>query len=338
MTRYIMSGVRISGLPVSQYCGLSAQLGAEHGAGRAAAMSSAFHAQASGDPTAKEKLARLTPKEADTIALWKTPIPVTVLGRELTYADAAKEKPVGLTITGEWADEGEVVTCGTLDFAWDLPEADCVAVADMKKTQWASSGPDSLQLLAYGYAWAKKMGRSKFCVGLWLIEEAEWRWSPTVYSVDGFDSLDLWERIVYAALNSTGEASFGDHCSNCYGRLHCPEYTAPASLIDTWLNPVTVGGAIDDAAKLGEMLSMIRRVEPLIEKAKETAKEAVRRGLVVSDPATGETLKAIACKGRESLNQSRLFAAIPEATKYIERGNDFTQMRWTKPARAKVAK
>lgn len=336
--RYLMRGNRISALPTAAFCGLAAKLGAEYGAGRAAAMSSAFHAKASGDPSAKEKLARLSPVELNTISMWKTPTSVTVAGHELTYESADKEQPVGLTIDGAWADDGEVVTCGTLDFAWDLPDIDTVVVADMKKTTWASSGPDSLQLLAYGFAWAKKHGRSKFVTGIWLIEEAEWQWSDRVYDVSGFDSLDLWERIVYAALNTTGEASYGPHCSQCYGRLHCGEYTLPAALVGSWLTPATVGGAIDDPKAMSEMLAMIRRIEPLIEKVKDSAKEAVKRGLVVTDPDTGETLKAISCKGRESLNQSKLFAAMPGATRFIERGEAYSQMRWVKPPKVKVAK
>ena len=338
MTRYLLQGVRISGLPVSQYCGLSAQLGAEHGAGRAAAMSSAFHAKAANAPDAKDKLARLSPAELNTISMWKTPTDVTVAGHVLTYADADKEQPVGLTIDGSWADEGEVVTCGTLDFSWDLPDIDTVVVADMKKTPWASTGPDSLQLLTYGYAWAKKHGRSKFITGIWLIEEAEWVWSPTVYSVDGFDSLDLWGRIVHAALNNRGDASYGPHCSDCYGRLHCPEYTLPVSLVDTWLTPATAGGAIDDPEAMGRMMAMIRRIEPLIERVKDSAKEAVKRGLVVTDPDTGETMKAIVCQGRESLNQKKLFEAMPEAKQFVERGAEFTQVRWVKPKKEKSAK
>ena len=334
--RYLMRGNRISALPVAAFCGLSAQLGAEHGAGRAAAMSSAFHAKSANAPDAKDKLARLSPAELNTISMWKTPTPVTVAGHELTYEASAKEQPVGLTIDGAWADEGEVVTCGTLDFAW--VHGDTAFVGDMKKTRWASSGPDSLQLLTYGYAWALKHGCSKFCVGLWIIEDAEWIWSDTVYSADGFDALDLWERIRHAALNTTGEASFGPHCSDCYGRLHCPEYTIPASFADTVLAPAAVGGAIDNPEALGKLLAYVRRVEPLLEKVKEHAKEAVRRGLVVTDPTTGETFKAIQCKGRESLNQAKLFEAMPDARRFVERGESFTQMRWVKPAKVKVSK
>jgi len=323
---YSKIGNRISLLPVVQYCQLAGKLSEEHGAGRAAAVSSAFHDREAGAADAKEKLARLTPNELETLETWKRPSDVTVNGHVLTYAAADKEQPVGLTLTGEFAESGEVVTCGTLDFAW---VHDGVAyVGDMKKSAWTTSGPDSLQLLAYGYAWAKKHGCHSFCVGLWIIEYAEWRWSDKVYGLDDFESLDLWGRIMYAALNVGTEANFGDHCRNCYGRLHCPEYTAPAALADTVLSPAAVGGAIDDPAKLLALLEYCERIEPMIEKVKEHARECARRGVPLK--RKGQVLRFNRCRGRESLNKAKLFAALPEATKFIERGEDFDMMRWVK--------
>lgn len=323
---YEKRGNRISLLPVTQFCALSGRLSEEHGAGRAAALSSAFHAMMAGSPDAKEKRARLTPRELDTISGWKKPTPITVHGFELTYEAAAKEQPVGLTLEGEFAESGEVATCGTLDFAW---VHDGVAfIGDMKKSQWTTSGPDSLQLIAYGYAWAKKHGCHSFCLGLWILEDSEWRWSDRVYELNSFDALDIWGRIVYAALNVGMEASFGDHCSNCYGRLHCPEYTAPAALADTVLSPVAVGGALGDPEKLLALLEYVERVEPMIAKVKEQAKEWARRGTPLK--RKGQVLKFIRCKGRESLNRARLFSEIPEATKYLERGEDYDQARWVK--------
>lgn len=323
---YTKIGNRISLLPVGQYCALAGKLSEEHGAGRAAALSSAFHAREAGAGDAKAKLARLTPKELDTISTWKRPSDVTVNGHVLRYEDAAKEQPVGLTITGEFAESGEVVTCGTTDFYWLYDRV--VYCSDMKKSQWTTSGPESLQLLAYGYALAKKHGARAFCVGLWIIEDAEWRWSDKVYQLDDFESLDLWARIMYAALNVGTEANFGDHCRNCYGRLHCPEYTAPAALADTVLSPAAVGGSIDDPEKLLELLAYVERIEPMIEKVKEHARECARRGVPLK--RKGQVLKFIRCKGRESLNKARLFAEMPEATKFLERGDDYDQARWVK--------
>ena len=325
---YIKRGNRISLLPVSQYCGLAAELSERHGAGRAAAMSSAFHARMANAPDANEKAARLTPAELQTISLWTKPSPVTVMGRELTYEAAEKEQPVGLTVTGEWADDGDVVTCGTLDFAW--VHADVAYVGDMKKTIWASSGPDSLQLLAYGYAWAKKNHCRAFTVGLWIIEDAEWVWSDKVYSMDDFDTIDVWSRIAYAALNRTGEASFGDHCKDCYARLHCPEYTLPAQFAETSLACVAVDGPITDPAKLTELLLLCDRLGPLFDKVRDNVKEAVRRGVVLENG--DKVFRAIPCKGRESLNQTKLFAELPEATRFVERGNGYEMFKWTKKA------
>lgn len=331
---YTKTGVRVSLLPTSQYCGLAAQLSEAHGAGRAAAMSSAFHAQQAKAPDAKEKLARLTPKELDTISGWQKPSDVTVNGHVLTCDAAEKEQPVGLDKDGNWQDSGDVLTCGTLDFAW--VHEGTAYVGDMKKTRWASTGPDSLQLLTYGYAWAQKHKCKAFCVGLWIIEDAEWNWSPTVYDMTSFEvALDLWAAIRAAAENNDGQANFGEHCGNCYGRLHCPEYTAPAALADTILSPAAVGGAIDDPVKLGELLAYCERVKAMIEKVGDHAKEAARRGVKVVHPVSGKVLSFVQCKGRESLNQTKLFAAIPEATRFVERGNGYERMQWSKPKAGK---
>lgn len=328
MSGYVKTGNRISLLPVSRYCGLAAKLSEEHGAGRAAAMSSAFHAQTAGAPDAKAKLAQLTPKELAEISNWTKPTPAMLNGERLTYETADKEQVVGLTKDGEWADSGEVLTCGTLDFAW---VRDGVAyIGDMKKSRWTTSGPDSLQLLTYGWAWAKKHGCHSFCVGLWIIEDAEWQWSDKVYRVDDFDALDLWSLIAHAASNTDGQASFGAHCSDCYGRLHCPEFVAPASLAETVLAPAVAGGPIDDPVKLAELYAFCERVEGLIEVVKEQAKEAARRGVTLTHPVSGKVLKFSACKGRESLNQAKLFEAMPEARRFVERGQGYSRATWSK--------
>lgn len=323
---YRKIGNRISLLPISQYCGLSAQLSEAHGAGRAAAMSSAFHALAAGMPNARELFFRLSPEEQITVSTWSTPSPVTVMGQELTYEEALKEQPVGLNVGGEFAPDGDVVTCGTLDFGWVV--ADIAYVADMKKTPWTTSGPDSLQLLTYGYAFAKQHKCRVFCVGLWIIEDAEWRWSDETYSVDDFEALDLWARIKGAALNTSGEANFGKHCSDCYGKLHCPEFVAPASLAETVLAPICEGGPIDDGKKLGEMLAYVQRVKSLIERAEELAKDAAQRGVKVVHPATGKSLVFTRCKGRAALDRERLFEEIPEAKNYMKRGADYFRSAW----------
>lgn len=336
MSAYTKVGARVSLLPVSQFCGLAASLSEAHGAGRSAAMSSCWHAMAAKADDAAVKLARLTPEERATIEQWKLPTPVKVLGKELTYEDSAKEQPIGLTGDGSFAEEGEVVTCGTLDFAWIVDHPDpfigrVAVVADNKKTTWASSGPDSLQLLTYGYAWAKKHGCRAFITGLWIIEDEEWQWSEEVYELDSWTELDLFHRIKSAALNTTGEAAFGEHCSNCYGRLHCPEYTLPAQFAETVLAPVAAdSGLIHDGERLGQLFAFAERVAPLIEKAKDMAKEAARRGVKVTHPVSGKTLTFIRCKSPESLNKAKLFAQIPEATKFLERGNGYERMTWSK--------
>lgn len=326
---YQKTGNRISLLPQSEFCGLSPVISEAHGAGRAAHMSSAFHAMCAQAPDAKEKMARLTPKELQTIGTWKVPTDVEAAGRTLRYQDAEKEQPVGLTLTGEWADEGEVVTCGTLDFAWVV---DGVAyVADIKKSAWTVSGPDTLQLLTYGYAWAKKHGCTAFVTGIFIAESGEWMWDDKVRGLDDFESLDLWSRIVYAATNRSDTGSPGDHCRSCYGRLHCPEWVLPAAAANTVLAPVTEGGLEScTPEKLSELVLYCQKVKATIDKVEEHAKEMSRRGMPVSD-GKGKVWKATQCKGRESLNQTKLLLDHPEMAKYYERGQPYSMFRWGKP-------
>jgi hypothetical protein len=334
---YRLVGNRVSLLPIAAHCGLASKLASQHGAGRAAALSSAFHAKTAGASDASEKLARLTPEELDQIQDWAKPTPVTIQGVSCTYEKALKEQPVGLDENGEWIYDGDAVTCGTLDFAWAVPMNDglggIAVVADMKKSTWTTSGPDSLQLLTYGYAQAKRWGFSRFMVGLWIIESAEWVWSPTIYTVEGFDGLDLWGRIYHAAMNRSDEASYGEHCSSCYARLHCPEYTAPAALADTVLAPATVDGAIDDPEALGRLLAYCERTEAMIKKVKDHAKEAARRGLLVKHPETGKELAFIRCKSPEALDRVALFAAMPEAKRFMKRGDGYQRAMWQKAAK-----
>ena len=70
-------GNRASILDVAELCG-QAGIRARDAAGRAAAMSSAFHSLAAGGPDANRLFLSLTAEEQATISGWKLPTPVTV--------------------------------------------------------------------------------------------------------------------------------------------------------------------------------------------------------------------------------------------------------------------
>jgi len=70
-------GNRASILDVSVFCGQAASR-AREAAGRAAAMSSAFHAMAAGTSNFHALFAGLTDEEREEIVKWKLPTPIKV--------------------------------------------------------------------------------------------------------------------------------------------------------------------------------------------------------------------------------------------------------------------
>lgn len=326
---YTKTGNRVSLLPVSQFCGKAAKLSEEHGAGRAAAMSTAFHAKLAdpGSPDTRAKMAGLSDKEREQIALWKAPTDFELFGETLKYMDAEKEVPVGLTAEGEFVDNGECLTSGTLDMGWVRPGL--AIVADIKKERFTVESPDTLQLRAYAWAWAKAHQITKFLTGIWVATEGEWIWSDAIVDMESFEGLELWETIKHAASNTSGQASTGDHCRSCYGRLHCAEHLAPIELASTWLAPATRGDIEID--ELTQMLVMAERIEGMIDKVKEHVKEAVLRGAVIKHPTSGKVYKPTTVAGRSSMNIPLLLKDHPDMTKYMRRGNPYERFAWGKP-------
>jgi hypothetical protein len=331
---YVKHGHRVSLLPFTQYCGAAGELSEMYGAGRPAAMSSAFHAQQAGAPNAATLLALLSDEERQEIAAWKKPAPVYMTEMELghfllDYDKAEKEVALGLDDFGFYVDPttGEdCLTIGHMDMGWVV--ANMAYVGDIKKTEWtAAEGPDSPQLHAYGWAFAQKHGCRSYCTGIWLATEGEWLWSNEPVVLDSPRGQEIWDRISAAAGNF-GQASTGTHCRGCYARLHCPEHMLPAALVDTWLAPVVDGAPVptDD-----EALEFVLKLEATIEvakKAKEHMKELVRRGKV-RVARGGKAWLPVEMKGRESVSTEDLRTALgADAEKYIHHGKSFTQMRW----------
>lgn len=332
---YTITGTRCSLLTVSQFCGVAAELSEQHGAGRAAAMSSAQHALLAQAPDAPEKFARLTEEEKDEIANWQPPKTChPTPGVELDYESATKETPVGLDAEGEYVEPGgEALTAGTPDFYW-IREVNGLRVAyigDMKKTRWTTlDGPKSLQLLAYGWAVAKKHGCDAFCCGLWFLEEGAWSWGEII-DMNDWDSLDTWNAIRFAASNK-GEAATGAHCRDCYGRMHCKEYLLPLALSDTQLRAFTHAEALTEETVTMAVL-YAQTAEDLAAAVKDNAKEWLRRNpdAVVRDARAGKVWKPVDMPGRQSIPSiPALLQAFPGAEKFVKQGSNYQQRRWTK--------
>lgn len=328
-----MTGHRMSILPIAQFCGQAPILSAKYGAGRPAAMGSAFHAKCEGSPKAAAMLAALTDVERAEVDGWQFPVNVIYAeGCVLDYQSAEKEVAVGLDEWGWYADpDGDCLAVGHLDMGWvkELSPGYKVAfVGDYKKTIYTTQdGPDSLQLQAYGWAYAQKNQCQAFATGLWCATEGEWLWSKEMIELDSDRGRAVWEKIAAAASNK-GEASTGVHCRSCWARLHCPEHLLPAALADTWLAPVANGTPTGEQA--AEMLLKGQAFEELWDKAKKNLQEMVRRGAVRVE-RDGKLYAPVQMSGRKSVDTAALKAALGEkAEAFMRQGAPYDQFRWIK--------
>lgn len=342
---YRMTGNRCSLLPIAQYCAAAPILSSFHGAGRPAAMSSAFHAMLAKEPNAQELWALLSDEEQSIVRSWKPP--GTIVFQEgdsaitLDYESAEKELKVGLDGNGNYLDPSanDVLTRGTLDFGWvrEVRAKRVAYVADIKKTEWtATDGPDSLQIAAYAFAYAAKHDCEAFVTGIWVAESGIWQWSREMVDLSSRRAIDLWERVRSAASNvPRGEGndySTGEHCRSCWARLHCPEYTLPAALASTALAPLTTGEALaeltPDAA--GELVLKVQAAADVIEAARKTLTEYARRGGIVRNGA--KLWRAIEMPGRESVDAGMLRDELGDdvVQRYVKKGAPYQQMRWVK--------
>lgn len=326
-------GTRMSALPIAQYCGQAPVLGEKHGAGRAAAMSSAFHALCAGDPS---KLATLTQNEREEIATWKMPADIKWPLDEgkpkafevLTYAHADKELLVGLDDWGMFETGPNAITIGHLDFAW-ATEAGVAIVPDIKKSVWTTSdGPESLQLHAYGMAYAELRGCHSYITGLWIAEDGEYLFAKEAVTLGTPRAKDIFAQIHHAADNQ-GEYATGPHCRSCWSRLHCPEYVMPVATGQSlaFIKPFAEGGEFPDNSF--EVWQELKRLGDVVEACQDTLKEAVRRGATkVIDYEANQQWAIAERKGKKSLDKERLRTDGVDLAKYEKLGLPYSQAGW----------
>ena len=335
-------GHRMSSLPMAQYCGKSPTISV--GAGRAAAMSTGFHAQcetlSTGKGTAahRAKLEALTSEERKEIETWHKPEPLEALNHKLNYRDATTEFEVGLDLVGSFSTDPthDILTLGHVDMFWNIrtkvdSEAlvKVVVVGDIKKSRWTCpEGPDdSLQLQAYGHSLAQRHNADWFLPALWIAEDGFWVIGKP-HSMFGMAAASRWSRIQAAASNDSTEFSHGPHCDGCYSRLNCPAHMVRYD--DVLVVPGTLETELDNDGVLG-ILESAKRYDDTAKAQKEYAKQWVRRNGPVSD-GNGKEWGPSTVTGRESvMSVKRLREAMGEhAEAYISRGSPSIQNRWTK--------
>ncbi len=324
-----MTGARMSALPISQYCGRSA--GLDNGAGRAAAQSTAWHASLAGSPGAADLLARLSEEELAELRTWKAPEDVEVApGIVLRYSEAETELEVALDKYGRAvkADDSAAESVGHLDFAWakEISTRRIAYVGDLKRTEFtATEGVDTLQLVAYGFAYAALRDCEGYCPGIWAATEGRWTWGEIVW-LDSLEAEKLWARCLAAMRNVGGEFNRGVHCRGCWSRFQCPAHVLPPDAATGSL-AIMSGQEIVTGSKVAQLVLDIKRAEDTIKKAKEFAEdwEARHPGEVVAD---GKKWRPVQMPGRETVDKERVLAAYPEAAKFIKTGRGYTAMKW----------
>lgn len=326
---------RISSLPVLEFCGPAADL-SQGQAGRAAAMSSAFHALSAKAPNAQELCMRLTSDEMQTIMAWRKPTDVDLgSGRILRYAEAEKEFTLAFDRTGSYCDPDspDAICVGHPDMCWvvDIGSMRVAYVGDIKRSEFTvSDGPESLQLHGYAMAYATKHDCDAYAVGIWGAMEGRWQWSEIVDLLSS-EALSYSRRIVAAATNMSTEYATGPHCRGCYGRMRCPAWLLPPELAKTKLAPVVLGGTLtqDNAA---ELLLTYQAFVDTAKQVEHTLKEYAVRNGGIKDPKSGKIWRPVVCQGRESVSVERVRAAFgDEADRVIVKGSPYEQFRWSKP-------
>jgi len=342
-----VKAARFSSLDTRKLCGKAHTL--DIGAGRAAAMSTAFHAMgaaSSGDAphveAARLAKGRLTDAELEEVESWPAIEALKLGPLQLDYADALKEFPVGLTAAAQYCNKGDPAAMveGTADMVWvvrqdgtvvvgDVVEgADLVVVGDMKKSRFTSR-PDSLQLHGYGMAAAKKFRAGRYRLAIWIIEEGRWWVGPEVDLFE-MEAAEIWEQLRFAATNDSDEFAMGPHCHGCYNSHRCPAYMAP--IADTELVVPSAGKELDHAGALRLLLLAQRaqkQADALVGSQGYLKLWARERGGIPD--GKGKIWKPTPTKGRESTSVKKVREIFgDEAEKAITVSGGGESWRWVK--------
>lgn len=327
-----MTGHRMSALPIAAQCARAP--GLDTGSGRSAIMSQAWHARCAGAKGFAALLASLTSEEAETVIGWELPYAVELpAGCEpaiLEYDQAETELEVALTQSGSVPVLGGMppMTIGHLDFAWVVRFPDGMRVAyvgDLKKSEFTSS-VDSLQLMAYGFAYSALRQCDAFCTGIWAGESGSWLWGDII-DLESDVAFEWWTKVKAAALNTDPEFRRGPHCRGCWSRFQCPAHILPPDAVQGSSLAIASGQGVVTPEKVAQLVLDIARAEDTIKTAKAFAKdwEANHPGQVTLN---GKVWRPVKMPGRAGFDKEGLLREYPEAKKFITRGEGYEQMKW----------
>lgn len=341
---YKRVGNRVSLLDISRYCGLAPKLSEKGGVGRAAEVSGTFHAMASAQTPAEQaealaRFARLNANEQAQVQGWKLPTDTEVQpGTVLRYSEAKKEVLVGLDHGGSYRDptKYDVLLRGYIDFVWVVPietpfgDMRVAYVGDLKKSKFSSSGPDTLQTAAYGFAMSGLYGADAFCTGLWYLEDGQWDWSDRFIEFGTDEAVDLWASVKAAAENTDDKAIMGDHCRDCWGRLRCDSWALAASLGGTELKALVAGATLEPEA-LAQAAWQASQMKKLGEEALKRVQDMAYNGNLSRLRYNGSVYTQSWREGNEYVNVATLREKLgDEAERHIKRGKSYARWDWRK--------
>jgi hypothetical protein len=332
--------IRASALGIARYCGAAPRLAARiNVGGRAAAMSSAFHARAANQPGWQALYENLTEEERAGVDTWKTPEPLQLCGATLHYENAHHEARCALNRFGAHVEYGDpaAITQGTADMVWAVEQWDedslvntgtIIVVGDIKKSRFTTAeGPRSLQLLSYALAFADKHHAIAFACAIWISEESRWDIGEVIH-MDSDAAADAWRAVKSAAM-ADDAYNTGAHCRDCYSRLQCPAHLLPVTT-ESALAPFASPGGIT-AENAAQAVHVVQAMEDACEKARDTLKAYAQQNGGIFDPKTGKVWKAVMTKGRPSLHREALEAAHPGLLEMFTRsGPPYPMFKWVK--------
>lgn len=325
-------------LPLRAMCGASGPLSRQHGAGRAAEISMAFHARIAGQPEAERLMALLTDEEREEVLSMQRPTTLLLPG-DVVLDYESSEKEVELALSGFGSpmafDDPAALVRGRMDFGWvrQVGSLQIAFVEDVKRSVWTTpEGPESLQLHGYGFAYAKLNDCDGYATGIWAAQEGEHAWSSEMVMFGSERAERIWERIYHAARNDSTRFTTGPHCRGCYARLHCPEYAQP------FLHATAGALALPDLGLLaapdaGQLVVKVQAIIDVAERWLENAKEAVRHGKAEVTQNGKRWALVQEKQPRESFNKERFLREVPNAQSFYERkGEPRASFRWLKQA------
>lgn len=324
-----MIGNRFSALPVSQFCAKSAALNL--GAGRAAAISSCFHAKCAGDEKWRDMFARLSDEEQEELLDMEYPADLILeTGAVISYAAALKEVPLALGEHCSALPKGhqDAITEGTMDGA--IIHNRIAYVFDIKRSAWTSTeGPRSLQIKGYALAFCALHADEVdgYVTGVWVACDGVWQWDDQIIYLDSEQCLKDWQRVRAAALNIDGDFATGPHCRNCYARLRCPAYLVPPDQAHGALAKYLTGQMTsDDALQLKRTLEAVKDT---VEACSDALKAHVDAHGPIIDKEAGKMFAKGPVKGKLALDKKALEADHPQLIQqYTRRLPDHHQYSW----------